>query len=175
MPAAPLPVMTSLRTAPLRRTAAVLLAATAVAASAGQALAGSTGYGVTASGERAPTPLRLKLVTTKQSTALRTGVLKIQVTVTEPSTVELVARGRGPTKASKQPVTESESARFVNRTTGIVRLKLTPSGRERLRQCGRQRLLVRGIARPSGPSNLVFAKSRLFKSLTPDPRRCTQE
>lgn len=167
--------MTSIPTPILRRTAAGLLATTIVAASGGPALAGSTGYGVTASGERAPTPLRLKLITTKQSTALRTGRLKIQVTVTEPSTVELIARGRGPTRASKQPVTESESARFVNRTTGIVNLKLTRSGRERLARCGRQRVLVRGIARPSGPSNLLFAKSRLFKSLTPDPRRCDDE
>ncbi len=164
--------MTLIRTFTPRRTAAALLVGALVAASGGQALAGSTGYGVTASGERAPTPLRLKLVTTKQSTALRTGRLKVRVTVTEPSTVEIVARGRGRTKASKQPVTEPESARFVNRRTGIVNLRLTRSGRQRLSQCGRQRLLVRGIARPAGPSNLVFAKSRLFKSLTPDPRRC---
>ena len=166
----------NLRARPGRHAALLLVAASLIGASGTSASdefwVTKTRFGV-AAGTGSEPPLRVRVVTTKQRTALRTRRIKVFVEVTEPQIVRFSGRARGGTQAERQPIVRERQARFVNRRSGTVVLRLTPQGRTRLSGCGDQRVLVTGIGRPvSSTQTLVFAKSRSFRTLRGDPARC---
>ena len=131
-----------------------------------------TKHGLAASAGAEP-PLRVRITSTKQSTILRSRRIKVFVETTQPQIVRFRSRARGNTRAERQPLTRERTARFINRRTGAVALRLTPEGRERLSGCGRLRIIVTGVGRPvSEEQTLVFAKSRSYREIRNDPRRC---
>lgn len=109
-------------------------------------------------------PLRVRITSRSKRAILRGNRIKVFVEVTQPQIVRFTSRAGARTQARQTPLTRERQARFVNRSSGTVSLRLTRRGRQRVSECGDLRIIVNGVGRPVSQSQtLVVARSRSYR------------